>query len=145
MYLSDSDLEGLTPAQKRKARKILREQEAVLLPSRSARIKRYEEVRKETYRSLGIQEKREEVYAKYRPQVVELEQKIKEMYEQIAELREKQEEEDNQACSIWYEAQASDPVYKALCEIERGVREKCEATLKAYLDECHTQKERVTA
>ena len=145
MYLSDSDLEGLTPAQKRKARKILREQEAVLLPSRSARMKRYEEVRKETYRSLGIQEKREEVYANYRPQVEELQQKIKEIREQIAELEIKQQEEDDRVCSVWYEAQASEPVYKALCEIERGVREKCEATLKAYLDECHAQKEKVTA
>lgn len=145
MYLLEKDLEGLTPAQKRKARKIFKEQEAVLLPSRSARMKRYEEVRKETYQSLGIKEKREEVYAKYRPQIVELEQKIKEMYEQITELREKQEEEDNQVCSVWYRAQNDDAIYQALVEIERGVREKCEATLKAYLDECHEQSEKVSA
>lgn len=145
MYLLEKDLEGLTPAQKRKARKIFKEQEAALFPSRSARMKRYEEVRKETYQSLGIKEKREEVYAKYRPQVVELEQKIKEMYEQIAELREKQEEEDNQVCSVWYRAQNDDAIYQALVEIERGVREKCEATLKAYLDGCHEQSEKVSA
>lgn len=144
MYLTSKDLEGLTPAQKRKASKIAREQGAILDPARSARMKRYDDVRKETYKELGIKEKREEVSALYRPQIRALEQKVREIHEEIAKLEKEAEEADDRVCSVWYEAQSKDPVYLALCEIERGVREKGEAILKAYLDECKAQ-EPVTA
>lgn len=145
MYLLDKDLEGLTPAQKAKARRIFREQQKIAQPFISARIQRQDALERELWDYLEIGQKEQALHEEYHGQINQIEEQIRKLYECKEKLYDELREKEREVRSVLWQRVRTDAGLKAISAKEHEVREKCEATLKAYLDECHAQSEKVSA
>lgn len=145
MYLTKKDLEGLTPAQKSKAKRILKEQQKIANPFINARIERENAIEHELWDYLEIGKKVRTLNEEYYGQIRKIEEQIQELRKRNEELYDELREKEREVRSVVWEKSRTDAGLNAIRAKEREVREKCEATLKAYLDECHAQKEKVTA
>lgn len=131
--LTANEFKALTPSQRAKYRKMFKEYNAILEPVRSAKIRLEDEMRKQAYIDLQIDQRVKAVSTPIREQMAEIERQRNELSQKWQELANRLSDETLTIQTEAYSAGYNHPQVQALSAIWQDINEAHAKKLEEFL------------
>lgn len=128
-----AEYKALTTSQKAKVRKAIAAYHAERDPIMYEANRHENEVRRQAYIDLNCQERRENLRAKYDPQIAELKAQSEKIWQQIRELETELSDKDLEISTEPYQAAYADPKREVLHDVWKAITERHEAKMADLL------------
>ena len=117
-------MENLTKAQKAKVRKLEKEHLDKLNPVRSYHWERYEQVKREAFKTLNCEERVKEIREEITPKIKAIREQIQKLQQEQSKLAEEQHQREDAVYGEAYNFASNDPQVLATGQMWKNLKEK---------------------